>query len=462
MIRGIAVGLLVLWSSMSWGAEYCEQLLKEDFRETSNIKLIYHDSGIILENDQPTIYKIKYGSPASSTGLRKGDQIISFNQEPIAEDLIQAQANLANILQTSAMRDVDLEVLHLDGTTEAVSLVKKSFLGYPMVEADFIFKDIDIIEQSSKTSLDLEIHLRWKNEALMYVLAKQFNFRPNELNCQFRKQQELDQVLQKIWYPAFKSDQTGSSIQDIQYEQLLVTNNTDSDANFILKQKINYQINNKSDFSKFPFDHLSMTADFLFQDADIIVPQRYDPSVVIEQGNQILYEWNITDHQLECCKSEAYGIGTKQTVEYQFDLTRKYFYYLLKIILPIFFLVILSFSVFLIRVKELESKLAVTIGSLLTLVAYNFVFGDDVPKLNYITILDAWILLSYLFAGLSTFITIFSYWDYHREKQTGFYNTHDKKLRVLVPLSYIFSLAFVWWGITYNWSLSHTLTALSV
>ncbi|MEK9896536.1 MAG: hypothetical protein VW518_08950, partial [Burkholderiaceae bacterium] len=75
---------------------------------------------------------------------------------------------------------------------------------------------------------------------------------------------------------------------------------------------------------------------------------------------------------------------------------------------------------------------------------------------------DAWILLSYLFAGLSTFITIFSYWDYHREKQTGFYNTHDKKLRVLVPLSYIFSLAFVWWGITYNWSLSHTLTALSV
>ncbi|MEK9896535.1 MAG: hypothetical protein VW518_08945, partial [Burkholderiaceae bacterium] len=73
----------------------------------------------------------------------------------------------------------------------------------------------------------------------------------------------------------------------------------------------------------------------------------------------------------------AYGIGTKQTVEYQFDLTRKYFYYLLKIILPIFFLVILSFSVFLIRVKELESKLAVTIGSLLTLVAYNFVFGDD-------------------------------------------------------------------------------------
>ena len=39
-------------------------------------------------------------------------------------------------------------------------------------------------------------------------------------------------------------------------------------------------------------------------------------------------------------------------------------------------------------------------------VAFWFVFGDDLPKLSYITILDAWILLSYLFAGLSSMITI--------------------------------------------------------
>ena len=99
-------------------------------------------------------------------------------------------------------------------------------------------------------------------------------------------------------------------------------------------------------------------------------------------------------------------------------------------------------------------------GSLLTLVAYNFVFGDDVPKLNYITILDAWILLSYLFAGLSTMITIYSYYDYHRDKQTGTFNTLDKKFRIIVPASYHALMLILYWGLTTNWSL--TPTPLSV
>ena len=128
--------------------------------------------------------------------------------------------------------------------------------------------------------------------------------------------------------------------------------------------------------------------------------------------------------------------------------------------MPVVFLVWLSFSVFWIHAKELESKLAVSMGSLLTLVAYNFVFGDDVPKLNYITVLDAWILLSYLFAGLTTMITIYSYFDYYRDKQTGTFNTLDKKLRFIIPVSYHAIMLILYWGLTTNWSL--TPTPLSV
>ena len=92
-------------------------------------------------------------------------------------------------------------------------------------------------------------------------------------------------------------------------------------------------------------------------------------------------------------------------------------------------------------------------GSLLTLVAYNFVFGEDLPKLSYITILDAWILLSYLFAGLSSMITIWSFFDYHRDNQRGDFNTIDLKLRWIVLGSYHVAIAVLWWGIMYDWSL---------
>ena len=179
------------------------------------------------------------------------------------------------------------------------------------------------------------------------------------------------------------------------------------------------------------------------------------------KGNKILYEWQITKHEIDCCDPKPRGQqGTLEKINYSFELERKYFYYVLKIVIPVVFLVWLSFSVFYIRAIELESKLAVSMGSLLTLVAYNFVFGDDVPKLNYITILDSWILLSYLFAGLSTMITVYSYWDYHRDKQTGVFNTLDQKLRWLMPISYHLLMVILYWGLMTGWSLS--LTSISV
>ena len=136
------------------------------------------------------------------------------------------------------------------------------------------------------------------------------------------------------------------------------------------------------------------------------------------EGNEILYEWQINDHTLNCCDTQIYGQGVLQKLESSFDLNRKSFYYILKIILPVIFLVYLSFMVFWIPSRELESKLAVSLGSLLTLVVFQFTFGDGLPKINKISILDAWILISYLFTGLSTIITIWSYWDYHRDHQT--------------------------------------------
>ena len=125
-----------------------------------------------------------------------------------------------------------------------------------------------------------------------------------------------------------------------------------------------------------------------------------------------------------------------QKLEYSFDLNRKSFYYILKIILPVIFLVYLSFMVFLIPSRELESKLAVSLGSLLTLVVFQFTFGDDVPKINDFTVLDTMILASYLFTGISTFITIINHVFYSRSKEITTHQNYDKNLFVILCLTY--------------------------
>ena len=454
MVRGIIAAILLMFSSVSWGSEICERLLKTDFRETSNIRLAYNDSGVVIEPQTNIIQKIRFGSFAFNTSLEAGDRILALDGKSLPDSLQDSYRLLSNLLKTSAMRDVSLTVQKKEGEIQSIDLKRLPYLGHPIVEPDIILKDIEVIQQSSKTDFTLDVHLKWKNEDLIYNLFRLTKLPDSNLQCIFRKSSELDNILQKIWYPTFETEQTGASIKNIQYKSLLITNEAKRPFNFQLIQQINYQVSNDSDFRKFPFDHISTSAEFLFQDVDLSVSPRYDPNLVINQGNEILYEWQINSHQLECCNSQAYGQGVTQKIHYSFDLNRKYFYYVLKIILPVIFLVWLSFSVFYIRAEALQSKLSVSMGSLLTLVAYNFIFGDDLPKLSYITVLDAWILLSYLFAGLSTIITIWSYWAYHQEKQTGTYNTIDRKLRWIVPGSYHIIMAILWWGIMHNWNLT--------
>ena len=45
----------------------------------------------------------------------------------------------------------------------------------------------------------------------------------------------------------------------------------------------------------------------------------------------------------------------------------------------------------------------------LTLIAYNFVIDQDLPKLGYLTLIDNIVLLSYIYSALPTIISIFEY-----------------------------------------------------
>ena len=76
------------------------------------------------------------------------------------------------------------------------------------------------------------------------------------------------------------------------------------------------------------------------------------------------------------------------------EIERDYGYYILKIILPMILVLLVCWSVFWIHPRELESKLTITIVCLLSLIAYNFVIDEDLPKLGYLTLMDYIILLS--------------------------------------------------------------------
>ena len=93
------------------------------------------------------------------------------------------------------------------------------------------------------------------------------------------------------------------------------------------------------------------------------------------------------------------------------------FYFVAKIVAPIFLILLLSWSVFFLKPRDIESRLTVSIICFLSLIAYNFVIEDSIPKLNYYTWMDWYVSFSYIFCGLTTFFTIYDYQLINKNKK---------------------------------------------
>ena len=109
----------------------------------------------------------------------------------------------------------------------------------------------------------------------------------------------------------------------------------------------------------------------------------------------------------------VYDIYTKKIVsrsenvlDIEITIERNYQHYLLKIMLPVFLILCVAWYVLWIPTEKYEARLNTSIIALLALIAYNFVFQDDIPKLEYLTDMDWFILLSYIFCLIPVFLSI--------------------------------------------------------
>ena len=81
----------------------------------------------------------------------------------------------------------------------------------------------------------------------------------------------------------------------------------------------------------------------------------------------------------------------------------------IKTIGKIILILMVCWSVVWVDPKELEARLTITIVCLLSLIAYNFVIDSELPKLEYLTVLDWIVLISYVYATVPNFLSIISF-----------------------------------------------------
>ena len=208
-------------------------------------------------------------------------------------------------------------------------------------------------------------------------------------------------------------------------------------------------------YQNFPFDKQKIVIRFIngydMKDGLLGVSDYSKKELNFFQENNQISGWKIVDSQItyNTIQDPNY-INPQSTVDIELFVERESGYYLYKVILPIIIILVVCWSSIWIVPKELESKLTITIVCLLSLIAYNFVIDGELPKLEYLTIIDWIILASYFYAALPNILGIYFF---------NLYNNNDnaklKKYEVIAKRYGLFSyLLFVFLIIFLNVSLN--------
>jgi hypothetical protein len=188
------------------------------------------------------------------------------------------------------------------------------------------------------------------------------------------------------------------------------------------------------DFKKFPFDKQKLVINITSgirssADKELIKYATDTASVNLitpESGayiginkfmaNNYLREWNVISVDItsnEIIDNNYYDKDLKKiithnenTLNLEINIERNFIHYVYKIMVPVFLILCVAWFVLWIPTKYFEARLATSMVALLSLIAYNFVFSNDIPKLEYLTALDKFILLSYVFCCIPTFMSI--------------------------------------------------------
>ncbi|MFK7848258.1 MAG: hypothetical protein AB8G77_23425 [Rhodothermales bacterium] len=151
-------------------------------------------------------------------------------------------------------------------------------------------------------------------------------------------------------------------------------------------------------FVQYPFD----TQKF-FVHVRSVLPKEFMRFVPMEEfsrlGDQLGEEEWIFDESWTNL-TEVEGISGKPTTQFSFGFAghRHLNYYILRIFVPLVIIILVSWLTFFLQ--DFSKRIDIAGANLLIFVAFNFTISGDLPRLGYMTFMDAIVLITFIFSSL--------------------------------------------------------------
>jgi hypothetical protein len=93
------------------------------------------------------------------------------------------------------------------------------------------------------------------------------------------------------------------------------------------------------------------------------------------------------------------GDNLNSRFSFEFTAARHLLYYLIRILLPIAIIIVLTYIPFLLT--DYGKRADIASANLLLFIAFNFTIAGDLPRLGYLTLLDALLMTTFVMSGLT-------------------------------------------------------------
>ncbi|MDE0156309.1 MAG: hypothetical protein OXI88_21015 [Gammaproteobacteria bacterium] len=326
-----------------------------------------------------------------------------------------------------------------------------------VIEVDLIFESLSHIDaQDFEFDLSFLMFSIWEDPRFTELLKKKGVYTENGGSwlCDWAPQDVWTET-KKIFDPVlqFQNTITTRNFHESRADWIEVF--TDGTIQARLRDTLTFDIN--FDLRRFPFDTQSMqiVLSTVFDTNRIILKphenmDKYKNYDLWQLKSELGFagfdlkipEWTITDLHYYTHHIIRNNDNISELIV-EIQVKRNYIFYFMKIILPVLFMFFICWSVLWIHPAEVQTSTNIAIVGFLSLITYNFMLVEDLPKVSYITIIDVFIFITYFYIGMSVLCCSFLHHSYlHRRELTS---NLVKYFRIYGLLSYIFILLVSLW-----------------
>ena len=426
-----------------------------------------------------------YPNYASKVNFKPGDKIIEINKTKTKN---YTDEEINKILDD---KDNKVEISFANNQNQKFNETLKTYTNYTI--SKYLDFKINSFNSINNRTFETDFIIEYSASAEMYdgVKKDDYSDMDNDLLFKLAKETFYKKNGDDEWYAYCQfTDEEVNQMQlfspgwDVKLRNLSFKSKDTSDTNTSLKiyDEINgydfesvdvvstfkgqVRVKNNFDLRNFPFDKQKIVFSFYeTADPDVVIEPLssvYSNLDIIKNKENLINGWNLIDYRLVGHNYQEQGFFDDKFangLDIILEIERESSYYVYKIILPIILILMVCWSVIWITPRELEARLTVTIVCLLSLIAYNFVIDSEIPKLEYLTIMDWIIFTSYIFATVPNFLCIISHKLYNSNKSLCL--KIENRAKFIGPMMYIAVVLLI---ISYNVNIEpeHSAQALKV